>query len=89
MDSVTGDAPIHSIVKMKKKYHTELLFALLINSKAEVNLQNRKKKTALHVALEVLDIDKFKNKPHIPVHFVCERSMCSLTSCEYKTCQNV
>ncbi len=50
---MTGDAPIHSIVKMKKKNHTEFLFALLINTTVLVDLENRKKKTALLLALEV------------------------------------
>ncbi len=53
VDPVTGDAPIHSIVKMKKKNHTEFLFALLINTTVLVDLENRKKKTALLLALEV------------------------------------
>lgn len=56
VDSVTGDGPIHSIVKMKKKHHTDYLYTLLINSNAQVDLENRKKKTALLIALEVNNV---------------------------------
>lgn len=59
LDAITGEAPIHSIVRRKKKGHTELLLALLINSDVEVNLGSRKKKTALHVALEVRHVTIF------------------------------
>ena len=53
VDEITGDAPIHSLVKRKKKDHTELVLTLLINSNVEVDLRNRRKMTALHLALEV------------------------------------
>ena len=55
LDEVTGDAPIHSIIRhtKKKKDRVELLLALLMNSKAQIDLQNRRNMTALHLAIEV------------------------------------
>lgn len=53
LDEVTGDAPIHSIIMRKKKDRVELLLTLLINSNADINLQNRRHMTALHSAIEV------------------------------------
>ena len=52
-DDLTGDAPIHSIIRRKKKDRVELLLTLLINSNADVNLPNRRNMTALHCAIEV------------------------------------
>lgn len=52
-DEKTGDAPIHSIIKKKKKDRVDLLLALLVNSKADINLQNGRDMTALHMAIEV------------------------------------
>ncbi len=55
LDEVTGDAPIHSIVRhmKKKKDRVECLLALLTNSNADIDLQNRRSMTALHLAIEV------------------------------------
>ena len=54
LDEVTGNAPIHAIVSgRKRRDKTELLLALLVYSKVDVNLPNRKKMTALHLAIEV------------------------------------
>lgn len=49
-----GNAPIHAIVTGKKrKDKVELLLALLIYSKVDINLPNIKQMTALHLAIEV------------------------------------
>ena len=53
IDQLSGDGPIHSIIKRKKKDRVDLLLALLVNSKADINLQNRRSMTALHSAIEV------------------------------------
>lgn len=53
VDEKTGNASIHSIVKRKKKDRVDLLLALLINSDVEVDLQNSRDMTALHMAIEV------------------------------------
>ena len=54
VDDVTGDAPIHSIIKRKKKDRIDLLLALLVNSEVDINLQNKRNMTALHTAIEVI-----------------------------------
>ena len=54
LDEVTGNAPIHAIVSLKKRRDkVELLLALLIYSKVDINLPNRRQMTALHLAIEV------------------------------------
>lgn len=53
LDEETGDAPIHSIVKKKRKDRVELLMALLVNSTVDVNLLNSRGNSALHLAVEV------------------------------------
>lgn len=56
IDEITGNAPIHAIVMGKRRRdRLELLMALLIYSKVKVDLPNRKKMTALHLAIEVRD----------------------------------
>ena len=53
-DEVTGNAPIHAIVTRKKQRdRAELLLALLIYGNVKIDLLNRKKMTALHLAIEV------------------------------------
>ncbi len=55
LDDVTGNAPIHSIIRSKKrKDRLELLLTLLINSDVDINLQNRRSMAAFHVAIEVI-----------------------------------
>ena len=53
LDEETGDAPIHSIAKRKRKDRLELLMALLVNSTVDVNLLNSRGNSALHLAVEV------------------------------------
>ena len=54
LDEVTGNASIHAIVSLKKRRDkVELLLALLIYSKVDINLPNRRQMTALHLAIEV------------------------------------
>lgn len=53
MDEKTGNAPIHSIVQRKKKDRVDLFLTLLINSDVEIDLQNSRDMTALHMAIEV------------------------------------
>ena len=48
-----GEAVIHNIIKKKRKDKLEMLLTLLINSEVDVNLQNWKGNTALHIAIEV------------------------------------
>ena len=48
-----GNAVIHRIIKKKHKDKLEMLLTLLINSEVDVNLQNWKGNTALHMAIEV------------------------------------
>ena len=53
VDDESGDAPIHSIVRRRRKERPELLLILLTNSNADVDLKTRKRMTALHLAVEV------------------------------------
>ena len=53
LDIETGDAPIHAIIRRKKKDRLEFLLALLVNSDADVNLGNRREMAPLHLAVEV------------------------------------
>lgn len=53
VDEITGNAPIHTIIQRKKKDRVDLLLALLVNSDVDINLQNRRRMTALHLAIEV------------------------------------
>ena len=53
LDEITGNAPIHAIVTSKKRTRVELLLALLVYGKVNVDLPNRKRMTALHLAVEV------------------------------------
>ena len=54
LDEITGNAPIHAIVSLKKRRDkVELLLALLIYSKVDINLPNHRQMTALHLAIEV------------------------------------
>lgn len=57
VDELTGDAPIHSIIKRKKKERVELLLALLMNSNVDIDFQNGRHMTALHMAIEVNIMD--------------------------------
>ena len=54
LDEATGNAPIHALVTRKKQSHrAELLLALLIYGNVQIDLLNRRKMTALHLAIEV------------------------------------
>ena len=50
-----GEAPIHRLVKKKRKERVELLIALLTNSNADVNFGTARSMTALHFAVEVCE----------------------------------
>ena len=56
---VNGDAPIHAIVKRKKRNweKLDLLVALLTYSNADVHLQTVNKMTALHLAAQVRSLN--------------------------------
>lgn len=58
VDEKTGNAPIHAIIKKKKKDRLDLLLTLLINSDVEIDLQNRRDMTALHMAIEVSGMEQ-------------------------------
>ena len=54
LDEATGNAPIHALVTRKKHSHrAEQLLALLIYGNVQIDLLNRRKMTALHLAIEV------------------------------------
>jgi len=56
---VNGDAPIHAIVKRKKRNweKLDLLVALLTYSNADVHLHTVNKMTALHLAAQVMSLN--------------------------------
>ena len=56
LDEITGNAPIHAIVTGKRRSNrTELLLALLVYGRVKVDLPNRRRMPALHLAVEVMD----------------------------------
>ena len=65
----TGNAPIHAIVSLKKRRDkVDLLLALLIYSKVDINLPNKRQMTALHLAIEVLMYTCMHGKVHHVIH---------------------
>ena len=48
-----GEAPIHTILKKRRRDRYELLLALLVYSKAKVNQKTKLGDTPLHLAVEV------------------------------------
>ena len=72
LDEETGNAPIHAIVSgRKRKDKVDLLLALLVYSKVDVNLPNRRNMTALHLAIEVYCFAKI-------IHAYCWVARCKL-----------
>lgn len=56
LDEISGNAPIHAIVTgRKRKDKMELLLALMVYGKVNINLPNSRNMTALHLAIEVMD----------------------------------
>ena len=53
LDKKTGEAPLHALIKKERKDRVKLVFALLLHSDADIQLETSRGATPLHLAVEV------------------------------------
>ena len=53
LDKKTGEAPLHALIKNKRKDRVKLVLSMLIYSNADIQLETSGGATPLHLAVEV------------------------------------